>query len=601
MKNKTKKISILLFIFILSICTFSSFEKPTKCKILNVIEADEFIIDFNKNNKIDKNETVKLKDAISFKATSDEYSNMYAKKLNISEKELLKIGYIAKLWAEEQLLNREAYIQRSPCLKNEICKVDIIINKQKYSNLLLKNGLGFISETQNNKKHNLHLKIKQIYNNISETPNQIFLLKNINTNVIHKLNCEHIKESKKIKILSKNEAILSNNVYCKKCSDIILEKTYQKLNIPKSKKIYKTSFFKNFKNIDLYFINPLEHKKPSKSPKTEFAKRLIDEINNSKETIDIALYEFGDQEEIYNALLHAKNRNIKIRVVSDSSNDENYKHEMHFKFIKEFNATLDKSTSFMHNKFFIFDNRLVMTGSANISVTGSGGYNANLVAFIKDKKIIQRYKQEFEQMYNSNFSTKKKNLPNFESDINVYFSPKDNIYHDVISDLIKNSTDSIYISAFYLTDKDIIKDLIQARKRGVEILIILDATGAMNFKERVDKLRKNNILVAIENWGGKNHEKTIVIDEKILILGSCNFSKNGFYKNDENIIVINNENLSLLYKDYFLYLFNLIDKKFLFSIPRAEGLESINSCYDGIDNNFDGSIDASDKGCMLNN
>jgi hypothetical protein len=47
-----------------------------------------------------------------------------------------------------------------------------------------------------------------------------------------------------------------------------------------------------------------------------------------------------------------------------------------------------------------------------------------------------------------------------------------------------------------------------------------------------------------------------------------------------------------------LFLFNSIDKKFLFTIPRAEGKESINSCYDGIDNNFDGNIDSKDKGCI---
>ena len=34
----------------------------------------------------------------------------------------------------------------------------------------------------------------------------------------------------------------------------------------------------------------------------------------------------------------------------------------------------------MHNKFFVVDKRFIWTGSANLSDTGTGGYNANIVA-----------------------------------------------------------------------------------------------------------------------------------------------------------------------------------------------------------------------------
>ena len=36
--------------------------------------------------------------------------------------------------------------------------------------------------------------------------------------------------------------------------------------------------------------------------------------------------------------------------------------------------------SIMHNKFFVVDRRWVWTGSANLSDSGTGGYNANIVA-----------------------------------------------------------------------------------------------------------------------------------------------------------------------------------------------------------------------------
>ena len=310
----------------------------------------------------------------------------------------------------------------------------------------------------------------------------------------------------------------------------------------------------------------------------------------------------GDQKEIYSALLNAKKRGVKIRAVSDFSRNLIETYSFSDEFNKDFNAVLDKTSSLMHNKFFIFDNKVVMSGSLNISATGSGGYNSNSAVFIYDENIAKVYSEEFNQMYNSKFS-KEKNSSNFKQDnsiIKAYFSPKDNVYNNVLKQKILNAKKSIYVSAFYLTDKDMINDLISVSNKGIEVLIILDATSANNFKELVHKMRSSNIKLIVENWGGKNHEKTIAIDDDTLIIGSCNFSKSGFYKNDENILVFKNSSMTKFYKDYYLYLFNSIDKKYLISIPRAEGVESINSCNDGIDNNFDGKIDNKDEACKIN-
>ena len=149
----------------------------------------------------------------------------------------------------------------------------------------------------------------------------------------------------------------------------------------------------------------------------------------------------------------------------------------------------------------------------------------------------------------------------------------------------------------YLTQKDIIAELISAIDSGIKVYIIQDALSAINFRDRVYYLRQKGALLIVEDWGGKDHEKTILIDDNTLITGSCNFSNAGFSKNDENMVVIKNEKIAKLYSTYFFYLFNSIDKKFLKLIPRAEGFDSKNSCYDGIDNNFDGKIDKDDEGC----
>ena len=89
----------------------------------------------------------------------------------------------------------------------------------------------------------------------------------------------------------------------------------------------------------------------------------------------------------------------------------------------------------------------------------------------------------------------------------------------------------------------------------------------------------------------------MVIDGKYFITGSANFSYSGAKKNDENVLIFKSTDIAGFYRKHFLNLYNSIDNQYLKITPRAESFESGNSCYDGIDNNFDGKIDSDDIGC----
>ena len=259
----------------------------------------------------------------------------------------------------------------------------------------------------------------------------------------------------------------------------------------------------------------------------------------------------------------------------------------------------------MHNKFFIIDKSSVWSGSSNISDTGTGGYNANNSLVMSDKKIAGIYLQEFNQMfYEKKFHNKKEvvtyeNVQTEDSTVSIYFSPKSNTYDNSLKKLIQNAEQYIYIPVFYLTHKDLIAQLIKAKNRGVEVKIILDATAARNKYSMHRELRKNGIEVKVENFGGKMHAKSMIVDDKYIVSGSMNLTKAGNSKNDENTIVVQNNNLAKQYKNYFLQLWESIPQKYLYSDPSPESLESGNSCSDEIDNDFDHQIDIKDKACQL--
>ena len=139
--------------------------------------------------------------------------------------------------------------------------------------------------------------------------------------------------------------------------------------------------------------------------------------------------------------------------------------------------------------------------------------------------------------------------------------------------------------------------MINAHKRGVNIKIILDATTISSAKNKIKLLRDNGISVKVENYAGKVHSKSIIVDDKYIIAGSMNFTNSGENYNDENVLIIEDTRLTKYYRGFFEYLWNKIPDKYLKYNPKAEGKDSIGSCNDGIDNNYDGKIDNKDALC----
>ena len=129
----------------------------------------------------------------------------------------------------------------------------------------------------------------------------------------------------------------------------------------------------------------------------------------------------------------------------------------------------------------------------------------------------------------------------------------------------------------------------------VKIIIDANSTSTQNTKHTV--LRQNGIPLKTENYAGKLHSKTMIIDEKYIIMGSMNFSNSGENKNDENMLVITNNKLAKNYSQFFEYLWKMVPDKYLKINAKPESKDSIGSCFDRIDNNFNGKIDSADEGC----
>jgi phosphatidylserine/phosphatidylglycerophosphate/cardiolipin synthase-like enzyme len=183
--------------------------------------------------------------------------------------------------------------------------------------------------------------------------------------------------------------------------------------------------------------------------------------------------------------------------------------------------------------------------------------------------------------------------------VSVYFSPKDSIIQKVIVPLVDGAKKQILIPVFLITDKRLAQALINAKERGVDIKVIVDATNARGKYSKHRLLRQHGILVKTETFAGKLHSKTMIIDNTYSVIGSMNFSKSGETKNDENVLVIKNTKLAIFNRIFFEYLWKKIDNYWLTHDANSEGLDSVGSCSDGIDNDYDGKTDMEDEGCRI--
>ncbi len=350
----------------------------------------------------------------------------------------------------------------------------------------------------------------------------------------------------------------------------------------------------------VYFSNHLETTMPSYGPK-EMEMALVNLLNSAQTSIYFAIYGYSECPKVLQALKDAIARGVDVKGVVDCYADGWYPYpdtETLIKALPEGSVVADYDDRTMHNKFFVIDGEHVWTGSTNISLTGiDTEYNSNCSILIHNSELASAYETEFFEMFNGAFhdsktdNTQHRFVMDDNSVVECYFAPTDNAKDNAIIKAINNATSKIDIRIFFFTDSDIANALISAKDRGVQIRVILDASGAESEYSKHRMLREAGIPVKVENWGGKEHFKAMCVDNKITVMGSQNWTGSGNYSNDENTLYIENQYLASLFENNFEKVWNAIPDTYLNEDPAPESEESIGSLSDFLDNDHDGLVD----------
>lgn len=128
-------------------------------------------------------------------------------------------------------------------------------------------------------------------------------------------------------------------------------------------------------------------------------------------------------------------------------------------------------------------------------------------------------------------------------------------YPSVVHQAFEEAKESIYMIMFVVNPQDLgenhshpvnslIEDLIEARKRGVEVHVLLDNSITVKgfsyeiHKEVIDYLTERGVDAQFATKNKKTHDKLIIIDDRIVIVGAHNWTVSSFFKNVEASVKI---------------------------------------------------------------
>jgi phosphatidylserine/phosphatidylglycerophosphate/cardiolipin synthase-like enzyme len=133
---------------------------------------------------------------------------------------------------------------------------------------------------------------------------------------------------------------------------------------------------------------------------------------------------------------------------------------------------------------------------------------------------------------------------------------EDENYFEEVKKLIKKAEKSIKIAAFIIRKgkkerknrvSELMSEVKRAAYRGVRVEIIINQINPMNKSKRVNsriirELKRSNITTKVETEQRVAHAKYIIIDEKIVIIGSHNWTNKSLNSNHEISIKTENKN-----------------------------------------------------------
>jgi phosphatidylserine/phosphatidylglycerophosphate/cardiolipin synthase-like enzyme len=282
--------------------------------------------------------------------------------------------------------------------------------------------------------------------------------------------------------------------------------------------------------------------------------KLIAYIDAAQSTIHVASFEFN-LTPVAEALIAAHRRGVEVRWVTDDEYGIEVDTEEgrgQFAMLEEAGIQIrdDGRSALMHNKFWISMGR--PSGLARPMTVNDHFRNNNNVIVIESPELAAIYEREFEELWSGEFgptspsTVGQQSLLVARTPVQVYFASEDEAISHLIP-LLESAQTSIYFMAFSYTHNGMAEAMLERAAAGVTVQGIFETRGSETEFSALPPLFCAGLPVRLDGNPGTFHHKVIIIDERIVITGSLNFSDNADNSNDENVIILTSKSIASQY------------------------------------------------------
>lgn len=124
----------------------------------------------------------------------------------------------------------------------------------------------------------------------------------------------------------------------------------------------------------------------------------------------------------------------------------------------------------------------------------------------------------------------------------VLFSTRDACAERICA-MIQGSKQKMDLCVFTITDNRLTEAVVKAHQRGLKVRLITDDLKSEDLGSDIEQIAASGVPVKIETSPFHMHHKFAIFDEKTVITGSYNWTRNAANENQENVLVTHDERI----------------------------------------------------------
>ena len=305
------------------------------------------------------------------------------------------------------------------------------------------------------------------------------------------------------------------------------------------------------------------------SARSKVTQRLIGLIDGAATTVDIANYTFSVRA-IEEAILRAKTRGVAVRVAMDKGQEtgDTVATRLSAAGVEvRFIPGGGTPAGLQHAKFMLVDELTLATGSNNWSSTGTSINEESTIVIrsVDGDPLLGGFACHFEKIWAADHAG-----AGSCSTTEVKFTPS-SAPVQMLKEEITRSRKTIDVLMHHLAFEDLVKELAKAAERGVKVRVIVNATDrAEHTGAAWDRLIAAGGVIRYKQTNAEQfqlmHHKLMVVDDRVVVNGSGNWSGSAFFKNFENYVRYRDPRIARPYRE-------LYDRLWMWSLS-AESLDA---------------------------